>query len=158
MGLWWSSRNITLMIYVDTFLQRVPACLSENCWREPTETAVSRALMDVLFFNSSLTGNEGLQAKFLIAPCFGVADPDFDEPQLTQGDIAIRADGKNADPCTSYGCLWNKWTDGKAYIPYYIANHYCNCIFVYNLICFIFKILSLWLYFTIKFETMFLFC
>lgn len=38
----------------------------------------------------------------------------------------MRTDGKNADPCTSRGCLWNKWTDGKVYIPYYIANHYCE--------------------------------
>lgn len=51
-------------------------------------------------------------------------DPDAFEPPLVEGDIAVRTDGKNADPCTSRGCLWNKWTDGKVYIPYYIANHY----------------------------------
>lgn len=52
--------------------------------------------------------------------------PGVDEPPLAEGDIAVRTDNKNADPCTSRGCLWNKWTDGKVYIPYYIANHYCK--------------------------------
>lgn len=51
-------------------------------------------------------------------------DPDALEPPLVEGDIAVRTDGKNADPCTARGCLWNKWSDGKVYIPYYIANHY----------------------------------
>lgn len=56
-----------------------------------------------------------------------LADPDLDEPPLIEGDIAVRSDSnKNADPCTSRGCLWNKWSDGKAYIPYYIANHFCK--------------------------------
>ncbi|XP_056881383.1 hatching enzyme 1.2-like [Takifugu flavidus] len=52
--------------------------------------------------------------------------PGVDEPPLVEGDIAVRTDNKNADPCTSRGCLWNKWTDGKVYIPYYIANHYSS--------------------------------
>uniref|UniRef100_A0A674PC16 Peptidase M12A domain-containing protein n=1 Tax=Takifugu rubripes TaxID=31033 RepID=A0A674PC16_TAKRU len=52
--------------------------------------------------------------------------PGVDEPPLAEGDIAVRTDNKNADPCTSRGCLWNKWTDGKVYIPYYIANHYSS--------------------------------
>eukprot|EP00064_Thunnus_orientalis_P013383 superscaffoldBa00002169_g13422 len=30
---------------------------------------------------------------------------------------------RNADPCTSRGCMWGKFTDGKVYIPYYITNH-----------------------------------
>lgn len=33
---------------------------------------------------------------------------------------------KNADPCTSSGCKWGKWTDGKVYIPYYITSHFCE--------------------------------
>ncbi|GAA6217596.1 high choriolytic enzyme 2-like [Lates japonicus] len=53
--------------------------------------------------------------------------PDFDEPTLIGGDIAIKSEAdRNADPCTARGCLWGKWTDGKVYIPYYIANQYSS--------------------------------
>uniref|UniRef100_A0A8C4DMD6 Metalloendopeptidase n=1 Tax=Dicentrarchus labrax TaxID=13489 RepID=A0A8C4DMD6_DICLA len=48
-------------------------------------------------------------------------------PDLIGGDIAIKPEAsRNADPCTSRGCLWQKWSDGKVYIPYYIANHYSS--------------------------------
>lgn len=50
-----------------------------------------------------------------------------ENPNLIEGDIIIDDDTeKNADPCTSSGCKWGKWTDGKVYIPYYIANHFCK--------------------------------
>uniref|UniRef100_A0A8D3B107 Metalloendopeptidase n=1 Tax=Scophthalmus maximus TaxID=52904 RepID=A0A8D3B107_SCOMX len=53
--------------------------------------------------------------------------PDFDEPTLIGGDIAIRSEAdRNADPCTSTGCLWQKWSDGKVYMPYYITNHFSS--------------------------------
>ncbi|XP_030269937.1 high choriolytic enzyme 1-like isoform X2 [Sparus aurata] len=53
---------------------------------------------------------------------------DFNEPALIGGDIAIKLEAdRNADPCTSRGCLWQKWSDGKVYIPYFIANHYFHC-------------------------------
>uniref|UniRef100_A0A8C2WH30 Metalloendopeptidase n=1 Tax=Cyclopterus lumpus TaxID=8103 RepID=A0A8C2WH30_CYCLU len=53
--------------------------------------------------------------------------PDLDQPVLIQGDIAIKSEAdRNADPCTARSCLWRKWTDGKVYIPYYIANHYSS--------------------------------
>jgi len=48
-----------------------------------------------------------------------------DEPTIVHGDIAVKSEAeKNADPCTNYGCLWEKWSDGKVYIPYYITNEY----------------------------------
>ncbi|KAI9517798.1 hypothetical protein NQZ68_000967 [Dissostichus eleginoides] len=54
-------------------------------------------------------------------------NPDIDEPIPIGGDIAINSEAeRNADPCTSRSWLWQKWTDGKVYIPYYIANHYCK--------------------------------
>lgn len=57
--------------------------------------------------------------------------PDIDEPTLIGGDIAIKPGAdRNADPCTSRGCMWGKWTDGKVYVPYYIANHYCEYLFL----------------------------
>ncbi|XP_026147458.1 high choriolytic enzyme 1-like isoform X2 [Mastacembelus armatus] len=53
--------------------------------------------------------------------------PDFDEPTLIGGDIAIKSEvDRNADPCTASDCLWGKWSDGKVYIPYYIANHFSS--------------------------------
>lgn len=63
-----------------------------------------------------------------------LADPDFDEPTLIEGDIAVKSVAdRNADPCTATGCLWQKWSDGKVYIPYYIANHYCEHCFYLDL-------------------------
>uniref|UniRef100_A0A673JYP8 Metalloendopeptidase n=1 Tax=Sinocyclocheilus rhinocerous TaxID=307959 RepID=A0A673JYP8_9TELE len=47
--------------------------------------------------------------------------PEPDEPKL-MNDIAVNE--RNADPCTSYGCLWPKYSDGKIYVPYVIASHY----------------------------------
>uniref|UniRef100_A0A672Y3B0 Metalloendopeptidase n=1 Tax=Sphaeramia orbicularis TaxID=375764 RepID=A0A672Y3B0_9TELE len=50
-----------------------------------------------------------------------------DGPTLIEGDIAIEDEvEKNADPCTSRGCMWGKWNDGKVYIPYYIASHFSS--------------------------------
>ncbi|KAI3376781.1 hypothetical protein L3Q82_000376 [Scortum barcoo] len=50
-----------------------------------------------------------------------------DDPVLIEGDIAIDNEAeRNADPCTSQGCKWGKWTDGKVYIPYFITNHFSS--------------------------------
>ncbi|KAL4642036.1 low choriolytic enzyme-like [Arapaima gigas] len=46
------------------------------------------------------------------------------EPTVV-GDVATTFK-KNADPCTSRGCLWAKYSDGKVYVPYVIANHYSS--------------------------------
>ncbi|GAA6092995.1 low choriolytic enzyme-like isoform X1 [Tachysurus ichikawai] len=50
---------------------------------------------------------------------------DASEPKVV-GDIAVddEHDERNADPCTSSGCMWPKSTDGKVYVPYVIANHF----------------------------------
>uniref|UniRef100_A0A671LY63 Metalloendopeptidase n=1 Tax=Sinocyclocheilus anshuiensis TaxID=1608454 RepID=A0A671LY63_9TELE len=39
-------------------------------------------------------------------------------------DIAVNE--RNAEPCTSFSCLWPKYSDGKIYVPYVIANHYSS--------------------------------
>ncbi|KAG9260964.1 high choriolytic enzyme 2-like [Astyanax mexicanus] len=49
---------------------------------------------------------------------------DFDEPELI-GDIAVD-DERNADPCTSRGCMWPKSNDGKVYVPYVISNQFAS--------------------------------
>ncbi|CAL8359681.1 unnamed protein product [Gadus morhua 'NCC'] len=48
-------------------------------------------------------------------------------PVLTEGDIVVDEEAeRNADPCTSSGCMWRPWTDGMVYIPYYINNQYSS--------------------------------
>ncbi|XP_075867290.1 hatching enzyme 1.2-like isoform X2 [Nelusetta ayraudi] len=88
---------------------------------------VSSSLAEVIKYTLEENATKGLSVGELLERANRDRHPDFDEPQLAQGDIAIRADGnKNADPCTSRGCLWSKWSDGKVYIPYYIANHFSS--------------------------------
>ncbi|KAE8296641.1 High choriolytic enzyme 1 [Larimichthys crocea] len=49
-----------------------------------------------------------------------------DEP-LVVDDIAYDNENeRNADPCTSRGCMWGKSNDGKVYVPYVIAGHYSS--------------------------------
>ncbi|XP_038825442.1 high choriolytic enzyme 1-like [Salvelinus namaycush] len=46
--------------------------------------------------------------------------PEADEPTL-MGDIAMPSE-KNANPCTATGCLWQKYSDGRIWMAYVIAN------------------------------------
>uniref|UniRef100_A0A665UBS5 Metalloendopeptidase n=1 Tax=Echeneis naucrates TaxID=173247 RepID=A0A665UBS5_ECHNA len=49
-----------------------------------------------------------------------------DEP-LVIDDIAYdNEQDRNADQCTSRGCMWGKSSDGKVYVPYVIASHYSS--------------------------------
>ncbi|KAI3370978.1 hypothetical protein L3Q82_023632, partial [Scortum barcoo] len=49
-----------------------------------------------------------------------------DEP-LVIDDIAYDNENeRNADPCTSNGCMWGKSSDGKVYVPFVIAAHYSS--------------------------------
>nr|XP_046250281.1 hatching enzyme 1.2-like [Scatophagus argus] len=49
-----------------------------------------------------------------------------DEP-LVIDDIAYDSENeRNADPCTSYSCMWSKSADGRVYVPYVIASHYTS--------------------------------
>ncbi|KAL2093943.1 hypothetical protein ACEWY4_011255 [Coilia grayii] len=49
-----------------------------------------------------------------------------DEP-LVVDDIAYASEAeRNADPCTSRGCMWPKSSDGLVYVPYVIANQYTD--------------------------------
>uniref|UniRef100_A0A669DX68 Metalloendopeptidase n=1 Tax=Oreochromis niloticus TaxID=8128 RepID=A0A669DX68_ORENI len=42
-------------------------------------------------------------------------------------DIAYENENqRNADPCTSSGCMWGKSSDGNVYVPYIIASHYSS--------------------------------
>ncbi|XP_055086029.1 hatching enzyme 1.2-like [Periophthalmus magnuspinnatus] len=79
--------------------------LSAYCWAEESDLSVSEILEKA---NANIVRGEG-------------------DPILIEGDIAIENESeRNADPCTSRGCLWGKWTDGKVYIPYLIANHFSS--------------------------------
>ncbi|XP_076589674.1 high choriolytic enzyme 1-like [Chaetodon auriga] len=49
-----------------------------------------------------------------------------DEP-FVMDDIAYKSENeRNADPCTSYSCMWPKSSDGKVYVPYDIAPHFSS--------------------------------
>uniref|UniRef100_A0A4W6FIS5 Metalloendopeptidase n=1 Tax=Lates calcarifer TaxID=8187 RepID=A0A4W6FIS5_LATCA len=49
-----------------------------------------------------------------------------DEP-FVMDDIAYDNENeRNADQCTSRGCMWGKSSDGNVYVPYVIANHYSS--------------------------------
>ncbi|XP_024911453.1 low choriolytic enzyme-like isoform X2 [Cynoglossus semilaevis] len=79
--------------------------LSAYCWADEADLSVSELLERA---NSHLVRSDNV-------------------PELVEGDIAVSNEAeKNADPCTSRGCMWLKYSDGKVYIPYYIANHYSS--------------------------------
>ncbi|CAF92211.1 unnamed protein product [Tetraodon nigroviridis] len=40
-------------------------------------------------------------------------------------DVALGENERNADGCTSRDCMWAKSSDGKVYVPYVVASHYC---------------------------------
>ncbi|XP_012674395.2 high choriolytic enzyme 1-like [Clupea harengus] len=52
------------------------------------------------------------------------AGQELDDPEITEGDIAVYTGLQNADPCTSRGCKWRRSSDGNVYVPYVIANQY----------------------------------
>ncbi|KAM3608774.1 uncharacterized protein V6R79_004482 [Siganus canaliculatus] len=50
-----------------------------------------------------------------------------EEEPLVMDDIAYDSEKeRNADPCTSGGCMWSKSGDGKVYVPFVIASHYSS--------------------------------
>ncbi|KAJ8412875.1 hypothetical protein AAFF_G00104570 [Aldrovandia affinis] len=51
---------------------------------------------------------------------------ELDEPNVMFGDIAVETGLQNADPCTSRGCKWVKYSDGNIYVPYVISNQYSS--------------------------------
>ncbi|XP_062405950.1 low choriolytic enzyme-like isoform X2 [Sardina pilchardus] len=51
----------------------------------------------------------------------------LDDPEITEGDIAVDTGFKNAAPCTSrrfFNCKWHRSKDGNVYVPYVISNQY----------------------------------
>ncbi|KAL2088661.1 hypothetical protein ACEWY4_015560 [Coilia grayii] len=54
------------------------------------------------------------------------AGQELDDPEITEGDIAVPIGLQNADPCTARGCKWQPARDGMVYVPYYIANQYSS--------------------------------
>uniref|UniRef100_A0A3P8SZK5 Metalloendopeptidase n=1 Tax=Amphiprion percula TaxID=161767 RepID=A0A3P8SZK5_AMPPE len=48
------------------------------------------------------------------------------EPYV-EDDIAYQSRaGRNADPCTSRGCMWPKSSDGKVYVPYTLSSAFSS--------------------------------
>lgn len=60
------------------------------------------------------------------------------------GDIAVssRPTKREADPCVLHGCTWLKDTDGKVYVPYVIANHYCKHLHLHCLVSYSCRVVS----------------
>ncbi|XP_057691798.1 hatching enzyme 1.2-like [Corythoichthys intestinalis] len=49
------------------------------------------------------------------------------EEPLVMDDIAYDKDSeRNADQCTSRGCMWPKSANGRVYVPYVISGHYSS--------------------------------
>ncbi|XP_051997451.1 high choriolytic enzyme 2-like [Xyrauchen texanus] len=48
----------------------------------------------------------------------------LDGAAIIFGDIAVATVLQNADPCTARGCKWNRYRNGKVYVPYIISNQY----------------------------------
>ncbi|AWP07795.1 six-cysteine containing astacin protease 4' isoform 2 [Scophthalmus maximus] len=50
-----------------------------------------------------------------------------EEEPFVMDDIAYDSvSDRNADQCTSRGCLWSRSADGNVYVPYTIASHYSS--------------------------------
>ncbi|KAK2913933.1 hypothetical protein Q8A67_002332 [Cirrhinus molitorella] len=47
-----------------------------------------------------------------------------DGPLIMFGDIAVTKGFRNADPCTSRECKWERSRNGKVYVPYVIASQF----------------------------------
>ncbi|XP_034031607.1 high choriolytic enzyme 1-like [Thalassophryne amazonica] len=78
--------------------------VSESSWAEDKDLSVSELLWKA---NKDVVHTE-------------------DEPYVID-DIAYNSvSDRNADPCTSRGCMWGKSSDGKVYVPYIIASHYSS--------------------------------
>jgi len=108
-------RSVPVM-FVSRFSWAVLALLLVSAWAEEEDVAVIE---------------EDTSAELSVGEILEKANRnhvrDADEPELVELDIAVDSDAeKNADPCTSNGCMWGKWTDGNVYVPYYIQNHYSS--------------------------------
>ncbi|XP_063043821.1 high choriolytic enzyme 1-like [Engraulis encrasicolus] len=51
---------------------------------------------------------------------------DADEPKLEDDIIVHDENEKNADPCTSHGCMWPKSNDGRVWVPVYISRDFSS--------------------------------
>lgn len=60
---------------------------------------------------------------------FTLSGQALDDPEITEGDIAVYTGFQNADPCTARGCKWPRSQDGFVYVPYYISDQYCKAHF-----------------------------
>lgn len=57
---------------------------------------------------------------------FLVAVRSPDEPYV-EDDVAYDSVAqRNADPCTSAGCMWPRSADGNVYVAYFISSVYCE--------------------------------
>ncbi|XP_067104655.1 low choriolytic enzyme-like [Osmerus mordax] len=103
-------------MFVFRFSWAVLALLLVSVWAEElTEVETSVEL------------SEGLPVSVLLERANRNRVLDLGGPILVEGDIAVDSEAeRNADPCTSRGCMWGKFSDGNVYVPYYISNQYSS--------------------------------
>uniref|UniRef100_A0A3B5Q4T5 Metalloendopeptidase n=1 Tax=Xiphophorus maculatus TaxID=8083 RepID=A0A3B5Q4T5_XIPMA len=121
-------RSSSCMFYGHLFIShRSVATMQVFSWSFVVLVLLSSSWAEVEIATLEVDTSQELSVGELLERANRDRTPDFDEPTLIGGDIAVRSEAdRNADPCTSNGCLWLKYTDGKVYIPYYIANHYSD--------------------------------
>ncbi|XP_062326613.1 hatching enzyme 1.2-like isoform X3 [Osmerus eperlanus] len=94
--------------------------LVSACWAE-------EEVYHLVYLCASVEDQSDMSVSALLERANENLTPDLDMPILMDGDIAVESEAeRNADPCTSRGCMWGKSTDGKVYIPYAISNQYSS--------------------------------
>ncbi|XP_063043822.1 low choriolytic enzyme-like [Engraulis encrasicolus] len=88
--------------------------------------AVLALLLVSAFAEEIETNVEDLPISDLLARANTGLTLEADEPMLLD-DIAVDDENeRNADPCTSRGCLWPKSSDGRVYVPVYISRDFSS--------------------------------
>ncbi|KAL2088664.1 hypothetical protein ACEWY4_015563 [Coilia grayii] len=64
-------------------------------------------------------------AEILFRANYGI-EHDADEPEVQDDIIVYDESERNADPCTSRGCMWPKSSDGKVYVPVFISKDFSS--------------------------------
>ncbi len=83
-------------------------------------------LNHVISANYKSDVNEKCSSIILLCVAFCAAVRSPDEPYV-EDDIAYDSESeRNADPCTSTGCMWPKSSDGNVYVPYTLSSVFCK--------------------------------
>ncbi|XP_043099846.1 six-cysteine containing astacin protease 1 [Puntigrus tetrazona] len=99
------------------------------CFLLSTFQAQSRSVKDIL--EKSCEENEksaeqgDISVSTIIERANKYAGQRMNEPSIVFGDIAVTT-GFITDPCTAYGCKWQRSKNGKVFVPYVISDKYSS--------------------------------